>query len=116
MRFGTRAGFETGSYRTALNFDHMRAQTVLVYSTVNLNALTIHTARQQHNCYLTSSLDFESLARIPSISIPIRHGKCWHSHEIQRKKIAQLFHHSATTIVLDDVCVDRNMSNYYNVL
>jgi hypothetical protein len=33
MRFGTRAGFETGSYRTALNFDHMRAQTVLVYGT-----------------------------------------------------------------------------------
>jgi hypothetical protein len=32
------------------------------------------------------------------------------------KKNAQLSHHSATTVVLDDVCVDGNVLNYYNVL
>jgi hypothetical protein len=70
-------------------------------------AVTTHTVSYEstHSCYLTSS------PSIPSISIPIRHGKC-----TAKKKIAQLFHHSATTVVLDDVCVDGNMSNYYNVL
>jgi hypothetical protein len=43
-------------------------------------AVTTHTVSYEstHSCYLTSSpsLHFETLARIPSISIPIRHGKC----------------------------------------
>jgi hypothetical protein len=72
-----------------------------------------------HNCYPTSSLDFETLARIPSISIPIRHGPMVNVGVVTKyneKKIAQLSHHSATTVVLDDVCVDGNMLNYYNVL
>jgi hypothetical protein len=38
----------------ALNFDHMHAQTVLVYGTVNTD--TIHTARQQqHTAFVSGS-------------------------------------------------------------
>jgi hypothetical protein len=66
-----------------------------------------------HNYYIISSLDFETLARIQSINIPIRHGKCRRSHEIRRKNKSPT---TATTVVLDNVCVDGNMSNYYNVL
>jgi hypothetical protein len=77
----------------------------------------LYTYECPHNCYLTSSLDSETLARIPCISVTIRYSKCRRSHEIQRiKKIAQLFNHSATSVLLDDVCVDGNMSKYYNVL
>ena len=70
-----------------------------------------------HNSYLTLSLDFEAFARIPRISVPyaiVNVGVLTKDTKYNESKKHSLNY--STTVVLDDSCVNGNMSKYYNVL
>ena len=70
-----------------------------------------------HNSYLTSSLDFETLAQFPCVSVPyavVNVSVITKYGESKKTNKKTLNYHA--TLVLDNVCADGNMNNSWELI